>query len=69
MCVFRNLQFRLIKLEPAKKTLNLNPFLHLNSEISNSSGLLVMIWKMHYTCMAFTMKMNSDDKVLCGKGI
>ena len=36
-----------------------------NSEISKGRGLLVATKKMHYVGTTFTMKINSNDKILC----
>ena len=36
-----------------------------NSEISKGRGPLVATYKMHYVGTTFTMKMNSNDKILC----
>jgi hypothetical protein len=63
MCVFVNPQFKLIQLGPAEMQLDVISFLNLNSEISKGCGLLVMIYKLYYAGIAFTMKMNSDDTV------
>ena len=41
-------------------------FLYHNSEILKGRGLLVVTYKLHYVGTTFTMKMNSNDKVLCG---
>ena len=38
----------------------------MNSEISKGRSLLAMIKKLYYAGIAFPMKMNSDDKVVCG---
>jgi hypothetical protein len=39
--------------------------LNNNSEILKGRGKLVVTYKMHYVGTTFTMKMNSNDKVLC----
>jgi hypothetical protein len=49
-------------MEPAEIPLNVISFLNLNLEISKGRGLLVKIYKLYYAGIAFTMKMNSDDK-------
>ena len=36
-----------------------------NSEFLKVRGLLVVTYKVHYVGTTFTMKMNSNDKVLC----
>ena len=36
------------------------------SEISKGQGLLVVTYKMNHVGTTFTIKMNSNDKVLCG---
>ena len=36
-----------------------------NSEYLKGRGLLVVTYKMHYVGATFTMKMNSNDKILC----
>jgi hypothetical protein len=43
--------------------------LKVNLAILKGHGLLVKIKKIHFAGMAFTMKMNSDDKISCGYGI
>jgi|AntAceMinimDraft_5_1070358.scaffolds.fasta_scaffold152411_2 hypothetical protein len=53
----------------AEITLNVISFSYVHSGISKERGLLVMIWKLHYAGIAFTMKMNSDNKIQCGNGI
>ena len=63
MSVFVNPQFTLIKFEPTEVPLNLISIFYLYSEISKGRGLLVMIQKLYYADIAFTMKMNSDDKI------
>jgi hypothetical protein len=50
-------------------TFKFNLILNVNSEILKGRGLLVMIYKLYYAGIAFTMKMNSDDKILCDNGI
>jgi hypothetical protein len=62
MCVFVNPQFKLKQLGPAEIPLIEISFSNLNSEISKGRGLLVMIEKLCYG-IAFTIKMNSDDKI------
>jgi hypothetical protein len=69
MCVFVNPQFKLKQLEPAEIPLIVNSFSNLNSELLKGRGLLVMISKLYYAGIAFTMKMNSDDKIQLGSGI
>jgi hypothetical protein len=39
--------------------------LNVNSEFLKSRGLLVVTYKMHYVGTTFTMKMISNDKILC----
>jgi hypothetical protein len=41
----------------------------VNSDISKGRGLLAMIEKLNYAFIAFTMKVNYDDKIYCGNGI
>ena len=36
-----------------------------NSEFLKGRGLLVVTFKMHYVGATFTLKMNSNDKILC----
>jgi hypothetical protein len=36
-----------------------------NFEFLKCRGLLVVIYKMHYVGTTFTLKMNSNDKILC----
>ena len=36
-----------------------------DSVISKGRGLLVVTYKMHYFGTTFTMKINSNDKILC----
>jgi hypothetical protein len=36
-----------------------------NSECLKGRGLLVVTYKMHYLGTTFTMKVNSNDKILC----
>ena len=62
MCVFMKTQFRIRQSEPTEITLNVVSFLNAHSEISKGRGLLVMIEKLCYG-IAFTIKMNSDDKI------
>jgi hypothetical protein len=69
LCEFDNPQFKLIQYEPAKIPFNLILLLKANLAILKGHGLLVKIQKMHSACIAFTMKMNSGDKIQCGNGI
>ena len=39
--------------------------LNNNSEYLKGRGLLVVTYKMHYAGTSFTLKMNSNDKILC----
>jgi hypothetical protein len=63
MCVFMNPQFKLILLEPAEITLNVISYFNSNWDISKCRGLLVMISKLYYAVIAFTIKMNSDYNI------
>jgi hypothetical protein len=63
MCVFVNPKFKLIQVGPADILLNVFHFQKVNSAISKGRGLLVGIYKLHYAGIAFTMKMNSGDKI------
>ena len=49
--------------------MNVILLLKVNLAILKGHGLLVKIKKMHFAGIAFTMKMNSDDKIQCGNGI
>jgi len=69
LCEFNNPQFKLIEYEPAKILSNVILLLKVNLAILKGHGLLVKIKKMHFGGIAFTMKMNSDDKIQCGNGI
>ena len=69
LCEFDNPQFKLIQYEPAKIPFNLILLLKANLAILKGHGLLVKIQKMHSACIAFTMKINSGDKIQCGNGI
>jgi hypothetical protein len=40
--------------------------LNNNSEFLKGRNLLVVTYKMHYVGTTFTMKMISNDKILCG---
>jgi hypothetical protein len=61
MCVFVNPKFKLKESEHAEISLNVISFSNANSEISKGLDLLVMISKLYYAGIAFTMKMNSND--------
>jgi hypothetical protein len=63
LCEFDNPQFKLIQYEPAKITLNVILLLKVNLAILKGHGLLVKIKKMHFAGLAFTIMMNSDDKL------
>jgi hypothetical protein len=52
-------------LKPAEIPFNAIWFLNVNLEISIGRGLLALIQKLCYAGMAFTMKMNSDNEVVC----
>jgi hypothetical protein len=69
MCVIVNPKFKLTQLEPAEIPLNIISFLNANWKISKGRGVLVVIYKLHYAYIAFTMKMNSDVKTLCDNSI
>jgi hypothetical protein len=49
-----------------KKNMFILQCLYDNSEISKGRGLLVVTKKMQYLGTTFTMKTNSNDKILCG---
>jgi uncharacterized membrane protein YgcG len=53
----------ILKMEPAEIPFNVIPFLNLNAEISKGRGLLVMVQKLYYAGIAFTMKMNFGNKL------
>ena len=40
-------------------------FLNDNSEYLKGRGLLVVTYKMHYVGTTFTLKVNSNDTILC----
>ena len=61
-----NIQFELQILWLWKKICLYFKFLNDNSEFLKGPGLLVVTYKMHYVGTTFTMKMNSNDKILCG---
>ena len=50
----------------AAQGLELSTFFYDNSEYLKGRGLLVVTYKVHYVGTTFTLKMNSNDKILCG---
>ena len=60
-----NIQFKLRILWQFKYECLYFNVLNDNSEYLKGRGLLVMTYKMHYVGTTFTLKMNSNDKILC----
>ena len=59
-----NIQFKLKILWLCKYICLYFNVLNFNSEFLKGRGLLVVTYKMHYVGTTFTLKMNSNDKIL-----